>query len=80
MESPSGSVRHRVVLEDGRIRHYDIIAASTWNGSSRDKESSGGALEMALADRGEANDEAADRLAASRVVQSFAFSTSDAVH
>jgi Ni,Fe-hydrogenase I large subunit len=80
MESPSGSIRHRVVLEDGRIRHYDIISASTWNGSSRDKESNGGALELALANRGEAGDEAADRLAASRVVQSFAFSTSDAVH
>jgi ferredoxin hydrogenase large subunit/hydrogenase large subunit len=80
MESPSGSIRHRVLLEDGRIRHYDIIAASTWNGSSRDKEGAAGALETALANRGAGGDEAADRLAASRVVQSFAFSTSDAVH
>jgi Ni,Fe-hydrogenase I large subunit len=80
MESPSGSIRHRVILEDGVIRHYEIIGASTWNGSCRDKEGVSGALETALANRGAQNDEAMDRLAASRVVQSFAFSTSDAVH
>lgn len=80
IEAPAGAVRHRCVLEDGRISHYDIVAPSTWNGSPRDENGAPGPIEAALSRR-EWNPEApADALALARIVHSFAFSTADAVH
>jgi Ni,Fe-hydrogenase I large subunit len=80
VESPSGAIRHRVMLEEGRIQYYDIISASTWNGSSRDRKGGVGALESALTGQDGAPDDPAVAPEVSRIVHSFAFSASDAVH
>lgn len=80
VEGPAGAVRHRCVLEEGRISYYDIIAPSTWNGSPRDEDGTPGPLETALSRREWDLKSPAHALAISRIVHSFAFSTADAVH
>ncbi|MCH8883449.1 MAG: nickel-dependent hydrogenase large subunit [SAR324 cluster bacterium] len=80
IESPSGAVRHHMVVEDGRIGYYDIIAASTWNGSSQDENEVNGPLDTALGQRAWDLQDGDDRLDLSRIVHAFAFSATDAVH
>jgi Ni,Fe-hydrogenase I large subunit len=79
MEAPAGAVRHRVTLERGRIVAYDIVAPSTWIGSPRDEKNEPGSLELALNGARLNLGEREDRLVASRIVHSFAFSATDAV-
>jgi ferredoxin hydrogenase large subunit/hydrogenase large subunit len=80
MEAPAGAVRHRVAFERGKIEAYDIIAPSTWNGSPQDERNEPGSLELALNGARLDLAQREDRLAASRIVHSFFFSTTDAVH
>jgi ferredoxin hydrogenase large subunit/hydrogenase large subunit len=80
IEGPAGAVRHRCVLEDGRITYYDIIAPGTWNGSSRDENGQAGPIESALDQQPWNLEDAEQRLSVTRIVRSFAFSTADAVH
>lgn len=80
VEAPAGCLRHRGVFERGRIASWDIIGPSTWNGSPRDNAGTRGALEAALAGAGLDLRQKDNRLAASRIVHSFAFSTIDAIH
>jgi Ni,Fe-hydrogenase I large subunit len=80
VEGPAGAVRHRMALERGRIAYYDIIAASTWNGSSRDEAGAEGPIEIALSQRAWDFQDAEQALSVSRIIRSFAFSTADAVH
>ncbi len=47
-EAARGSLGHWLRLEDGRIRHYQIIAPTTWNFSPRDARGTPGPLEQAL--------------------------------
>jgi Ni,Fe-hydrogenase I large subunit len=79
LESPAGSLQHRLILERGRIAHYDIVSPSSWNGSPQDEQNQPGSLESALnAARLDLAD-AGQQRTASRIVQSFAFSATDAV-
>ena len=80
VESPSGMVSHHLVLEDGRIRFYDIVSPGTWNGASRGEGGEKGPMETALnADKLDLS-KSRDQLTASRIVQSYSFSMTDAVH
>ena len=47
-ESARGAVGHWVALRDGRIAAYQVVDATTWNGSPRDGDGRRGALEQAL--------------------------------
>ena len=80
IEAPAGAIQHRIVLERGRIAMYDIISPSTWNGSPEDERGEVGSLEQALNGVRLNLREREDRLAASRIVHSFFFSSADAVH
>jgi Ni,Fe-hydrogenase I large subunit len=47
-EAPRGSLSHWVVVENRRIRNYQAVVPSTWNGSPRDAKGNPGAYEAAL--------------------------------
>lgn len=79
VESAGGALLHTLILKEGRIVHYDILSPSTWNGSSPDERGEQGPLETALNQRDLDMSFPEDRLSASRIVHSFAFSMSDAV-
>lgn len=79
LEAPAGSLQHRMILENGRIEHYDIVSPSTWNGAPLDEEGQAGSLETALnRTPADLSDPAQQRVLA-RIVHSFAFSSTDAV-
>jgi hydrogenase large subunit len=80
LEAPAGALQHRMVLERGRIVHYDIISPSTWNGSPRDERAEAGPLETALNRAPYDLTQRVQQRTLSRIVQSFAFSMSDATH
>ncbi len=77
-EAPAGAVSHHLVLQNGRIQHYDIIAPSTWNGSPLDASGQTGPIESALSQIKQRG--IVSQLTASRIIHSFSFSMSDAVH
>jgi Ni,Fe-hydrogenase I large subunit len=79
VESPAGALRHRASFSGGSIALWDMIGPSTWNGSPRDEADQPGAIESALSSAGLDLTRKEDRLTASRIVHSFAFSTADAV-
>ncbi|HYM83057.1 MAG TPA: nickel-dependent hydrogenase large subunit [Candidatus Dormibacteraeota bacterium] len=47
-ESPRGAVGHWLSIRDGRIEHYQVVDATTWNASPRDLTGWRGAIETAL--------------------------------
>jgi hydrogenase large subunit len=47
-ESPGGAVGHWLRIRDHRIASYQIVDATTWNGSPRDRRGRRGAMEDAL--------------------------------
>jgi [NiFe] hydrogenase large subunit/hydrogenase large subunit len=47
-EAPRGALGHWVKIRDGRIDEYQVVDATTWNGSPRDATGQRGALEEAL--------------------------------
>jgi Ni,Fe-hydrogenase I large subunit len=47
-EAPRGALGHWVLIKDGKIVNYQVIGASTWNGSPRDANDLPGAYEAAL--------------------------------
>ncbi len=49
VEAPRGSLGHWVVIEDGRIKRYQVISPTTWNASPRDSRGQLGPWERALA-------------------------------
>jgi hydrogenase large subunit len=70
VEAARGSLGHWVRVESGRIRHYQIIAPTTWNFSPRDGAGKPGAVELALEGTPVANgDESA--VMVQHVVRSF---------
>jgi Ni,Fe-hydrogenase I large subunit len=79
LEAPAGALQHRVILERGRIAHYDIVSPCTWNGAPQDEQGQPGSLETALNQAPPDLADAAGQRTASRIVQSFAFSLTDAV-
>lgn len=48
LEAPRGALGHWVEIEDRIIKHYEIIAPTTWNASPRDGGGTRGAYEAAL--------------------------------
>ena len=48
MEAPRGSLAHWVQIEDRRIKRYQAVVPSTWNGSPRDAKGQPGPYEAAL--------------------------------
>jgi Ni,Fe-hydrogenase I large subunit len=79
VESPAGALRHRASFSGGSIALWDMIGPSTWNGSPRDEADQPGALESALSGANLDLTRKEDRLTASRIVHSYAFSAIDAV-
>jgi len=79
LEAPAGALQHRLILERGRIAHYDIVTPNTWNGSSQDDQNQAGSLETALNQVPLNLSEPGAQRSAARIVHSFAFSSSDAV-
>ena len=47
-EAPRGALGHWVEIKDQRIASYQVVDATTWNGSPRDAQGRRGALEEAL--------------------------------
>jgi hydrogenase large subunit len=47
-EAPGGALGHWLTIRDGTVRNYQIVDASTWNGSPRDGKGRRGAWEEAL--------------------------------
>lgn len=80
IEAPAGIVWHRLALRRGQIALYEIVAPGTWQGAPSSPGEIAGGIETAL-NHGEVNlDRASGQLLASRIVHSFAFSMTDAVH
>ena len=47
-EAARGSLGHWLVVQDGRLANYQIVAPTSWNFSPRDAQGTPGALEQAL--------------------------------
>ncbi len=47
-EAPRGSLGHWVEIEDGVLKHYQVVAPSTWNAGPRDAKGQPGPYEAAL--------------------------------
>ena len=77
-ESPRGAVGHWLSIRDGRIEHYEIVDATTWNASPRDRTGWRGAIETALP--GTPVADPARPLEILRTVHSFDPCTACAVH
>jgi len=46
--SPRGVLSHWVVVKDGKIKNYQAVVPSTWNGSPRDAAGNHGPYEASL--------------------------------
>lgn len=49
-EAPRGALAHWIVIEDQKIKNYQLVVPSTWNASPRDQEGNPSAYEAALKD------------------------------
>jgi len=49
-EAPRGALGHWVEIEDGKIKNYQCVVPTTWNGSPRDAAGNIGAFEASLLD------------------------------
>lgn len=47
-EAPRGALGHWIEIENKKIKNYQLVVPTTWNGSPRDKEGRRSALEKAL--------------------------------
>jgi len=47
-EAPRGTLSHWVVIEDGRIKNYQLVVPSTWNAGPRDEKGQLGPYEASL--------------------------------
>ncbi len=70
VEAARGSLGHWVVIENGRIANYQIVAPTTWNFSPRDDTGKPGPLEAALVGAPVRKDETTP-LAVQHIVRSF---------
>jgi hydrogenase large subunit len=48
VEAPRGALSHYIIIENGKIGNYQAVVPTTWNGSPRDDDGQGGAMEKAL--------------------------------
>lgn len=79
VEAARGSLGHWLGIAQGRIRHYQIVAPTTWNFSPRDADGVPGPLEQALAGTPVGAQETVP-LAVQHVVRSFDPCMSCTVH
>lgn len=49
-EAPRGALAHWIVIENQKIKNYQLVVPSTWNASPRDQEGKSSAYESALKD------------------------------
>ena len=70
IEAARGSLGHWLTLEKGKIKHYQIVAPTTWNFSPRDEQGQPGPLEQALEGTPVQQGEK-DPIAVQHVVRSF---------
>ena len=70
VEAARGALGHWLVVRDGQIQRYQIIAPTTWNFSPRDDDGAPGPLESALAGL-EVGERGAKAAAIQHVVRSF---------
>jgi hydrogenase large subunit len=70
VEAARGSLGHWIELSDDRIRHYQIIAPTSWNFSPRDRDGVAGPLEQALVGT-KVGDDGAASVVVQHVVRSF---------
>ncbi|MDR0842041.1 MAG: nickel-dependent hydrogenase large subunit [Acidobacteriota bacterium] len=47
-EAPRGSLAHFIRIENGRVKNYQMVVPTTWNGSPRDKQGNLSAFEASL--------------------------------
>jgi len=47
-EAPRGALSHWIVIEDGRIKNYQLVVPSTWNAGPRDEKGQLGPYEASL--------------------------------
>lgn len=56
-EAPRGALAHWIVIEDKKIKNYQLVVPTTWNASPRDPEGKMSAYESSLIDTPVANEE-----------------------
>ena len=81
VEVARGNLSHWVSIENGKIKHYQAVVPTTWNGGGRDAQGAMGPYEQALAGNGKhplANPE--EPLEVLRTIHSFDPCMSCAVH
>jgi hydrogenase large subunit len=49
-EAPRGALGHWIIIERGKIKSYQCVVPTTWNGSARDPMGGQGAFEEAMKD------------------------------
>ncbi|MDQ7039257.1 MAG: nickel-dependent hydrogenase large subunit [Aquificota bacterium] len=49
-EAPRGALGHWIVIEEGKIKNYQCVVPTTWNGSPRDHRGQQGAFEECMKD------------------------------
>jgi hydrogenase large subunit len=47
-EAPRGALAHWIVIKNGKIDNYQLVVATTWNGSPRDAKGQRSAYEASL--------------------------------
>ncbi|GAB4535777.1 MAG: nickel-dependent hydrogenase large subunit [Thermodesulfovibrionia bacterium] len=77
-EAPRGALGHWLSIEDGKIKNYQCVVPSTWNGSPRDAKGQRGPYESALIGTPVANPEQPVEIL--RTVHSFDPCMACAVH
>lgn len=78
MEAPRGALAHWIVIEDQKIKNYQMVVPSTWNASPRDPQGQMSAYESSLIDTPVANEE--QPLEILRTIHSFDPCMACAVH
>ncbi|MCB0688411.1 MAG: nickel-dependent hydrogenase large subunit [Saprospiraceae bacterium] len=78
MEAPRGALAHWIVIEDKKIKNYQMVVPSTWNASPRDANGKLSAYESSLVDTPVANEE--QPLEILRTIHSFDPCMACAVH
>lgn len=77
-EAPRGALAHWIVIEDKKVKNYQLVVPSTWNASPRDPEGKMSAYESALMDTPIANQDQPVEIL--RTVHSFDPCLACAVH
>jgi len=77
-EAPRGMLSHWVTVEGGKIKNYQCVVPTTWNGSPRDGQGQPGPIEQAI--EGETLKDVENPFEVVRVIRSFDPCLACAVH